>query len=295
MTPALLRSPVFWMRVVGLIVVISLGLALARLTWRLVGWDDGRTEVWTPTALAPVSGGAGGDLAAVLAWNPFGAGAGVDGLPVSNLGLVLRGVVYSVSGGSTALITSGDGPVQVFRVGEAPVGAAVIEAIETDRVILNVGGRREALFLPKPTESATGAPPALGAPAPPPAPAVAAPAPTPQGQAALAAASPIASAAASQATAVPPATRATVQTGAQALESLGMTPTGQGYQVGADSAPQLLRAGLRPGDVIRSVNGQALGDPDADREIFERAVAGGRIRVEILRDGRTVTLTVPLR
>ena len=65
--------------------------------------------------------------------------------------------------------------------------------------------------------------------------------------------------------------------------------------VGPDSAPQLLRAGLRPGDEIRSVNGAALGDPDADREIFQRAVAGSRVRVEIVRDGQSINLTVPLR
>jgi general secretion pathway protein C len=77
---------------------------------------------------------------------------------------------------------------------------------------------------------------------------------------------------------------------------MGMTSTGQGgYVVGADSSPQLLRAGLRPGDVIRSVNGQALGDPDADRDLFASAAASGRLRVEVVRDGRTLSLTVPLR
>lgn len=287
---ALLRSPMFWMRVVGLVVVVSLGLSAARLTWRLIGWDDGRAEVWTPAALAPVSGTQGGGLAAVLAWNPFGAGATGDGLPASNLGLVLRGVIYAPSGGSTAMISSGGGPVQVFGVGESPVGSAVIEAIEPERVILNVGGRREALYLPKPTEAASGAPAAASSPA---APASSAPAPSPEGLAALAAASPVATAAAARQQ-VAPAARPSVAP-AEVIASLGITSTGQGYQVGADSAPQLLRAGLRPGDVIRSVNGQPLGDPDADRQIFQDAAAAGRIRVEVVRDGRTLVLTVPIR
>lgn len=286
---ALLRSPVFWMRVVGLVVVVSLGLSAARLTWRLIGWDDGRAEVWTPAALAPVSGAQGGGLAAVLAWNPFGAGATGDGLPASNLGLVLRGVIYAPSGGSTALISSGGGPVQVFGVGESPIGSAVIEAIEPERVVLNVGGRREALHLPKPTEAVGTAPvtpQVSGAPAaatPPPAPpAIFTPVPSMQPSA------PAAQAAS-------PAVAPTLGSGQQALESMGMTSTGQGYVVGPDSAPQLLRAGLRPGDVIRSLNGQALGDPDADRELFAAAAASGRLRVEVVRDGRTLSLTVPLR
>ena len=74
-----------------------------------------------------------------------------------------------------------------------------------------------------------------------------------------------------------------------------MTASPRGYVVGADSAPQLLRAGLRPGDVIKSLNGQALGDPATDERAFQRAAGGERARVEIVRDGRSLTLTVPLR
>ncbi|MBX9574926.1 MAG: hypothetical protein K2X07_04730 [Caulobacteraceae bacterium] len=286
---ALLRSPVFWMRVVGVIVVVSLGLSAARLTWRLIGWDDGRTQVWTPTALAPVAGAQGGGLAAVLAWNPFASGTTGDGIPVSNLGLALRGVIYAASGGSTALIASADGPVQAFGVGESPVGSAVIEAIEPERVILNVQGRREALYLPKPTEAAGAAPGTAQIPDAPTAapPATAPPAiftPVPPAQPSAVAPQPGSTAAASA-----------IAGGQQALESMGMTSTGQGYVVGPDSAPQLLRAGLRPGDVIRSVNGQALGDPDSDRDLFASAAASGRLRIEVVRDGRTLSLTVPLR
>ncbi len=290
---ALFCSPVFWMRVVGLVVVVSLGLALARLTWRLVGWEDGRAEIWTPAALAPVAGGPGGGLAAAVAWNPFaGGGVGSDGLPISNLGLSLRGIVYAASGASTALIASGDGPVQVFAVGETPIGDAVIEAIEPERVILSVGGRREALLLPKPAGTTAGAPGMAGAPPPLSGPAPMAPAPQPPGPAAPAPAAAAAPAAARPAT--PPPARI-VAASAEAIASLGITSTGQGYMVGPDSAPQLLRAGLRPGDEIKRVNGAALGDPDADREIFQRAVAGSRVRVEIVRDGQSINLTVPLR
>jgi general secretion pathway protein C len=294
MNLALFRSPVFWMRVVGLVVVVSLGLALAQLTWRLVGWEDGRTEIATPAALAPVSGGPGGSLAAAVAWNPFaGGGVGSDGLPISNLGLSLRGIVYAASGASTALISSGDGPVQVFAVGETPIGDAVIEAIEPERVILSVAGRREALLLPKPAGTPAGAPGTVGAPPPPSGPAPMAPAPAPQGPAAPAPAAAVAAPTAARPATPPPAR--VLAASAEAIDSLGIAFTGQGYRIGADSAPQLLRAGLRPGDEIRSVNGAALGDPDADREIFRRAVAGNRVRVEIVRDGQSINLTVPLR
>lgn len=298
MTAALLRSPVFWLRLVSVVVVISLALGLARLTWRLVGWDDGRETVWTPVALPPVGSATGGDLVSILTWAPFGGGlAAAGGLPISNLGLVLKGLVYAAGGGSTALISSGEGPVQIFGIGEAPIGNAVIEDIEIDRVILNVGGQREVLVLPHPAGALpTGA---AGVPAQMPAPAtVAAPAGTSAAaQAALAAASPIATAAAAAAARSAPAPQASqpTLTPSAAVSSLGVTPSPQGYVIGGDSAPQLLRAGLRPGDVIKSVNGQALGDPARDQQTLQTAAAGGRARVEVVRDGRTVTLTVPLR
>lgn len=293
MSAALLRSPLFWYRLVSIIVVVSLALGLARLSWRMVGWDDGRKAIWTPAAFAPVGGATGGDLATILAWAPFGGGsAGAGGLPMSSLGLILRGVVYAAGGGSTALISSGPGPVQIFMVGQAPAGNAVIEAIEIDRVILNVGGRREALMLPNPAGTppagaATGAVPVAMAP-------TAAAPPGPEAAAALASASPVATAAAAAARNTASPTRP-VASHPLAVGSLGVTRTPQGYVVGADSAPQLLRAGVRPGDVIKSLNGQSLGDPARDQQIFQRAAAGGRARVEVVRDGRTLTLTVPLR
>lgn len=299
MTAALLRSPVFWLRLVSLFVVVTLALGVARLTWRLVGWDDGRVAVWTPITLPAVGGPTGGDLVSILTWAPFGGGrADANGVPISNLGLVLKGVVYAAGGGSTALISSAEGPVQVFRIGESPVGNAVIEDIEVDRVILNVGGQREALLLPHPAGAlpagAAGASAQTAATAA--AAAAIAPVPTPAAQAALANASPIATAAAAAARSIPtPRPQQPTLTPSAAIGSLGVTSSAEGYVVGPDSAPQLLRAGLRAGDVIKSVNGQALGDATRDQQTLQRAAAGGRARVEVVRDGRTLTLTVPLR
>lgn len=296
MTAALLRSPVFWLRLVSLVVVVSLALGLARLTWRLVGWDDGRVSVWTPTALPPVGGPAGGDMVSILTWAPFGGGAtNAGGVPISSLGLVLKGLVYAAGGGSTALISNGEGPVQIFGIGESPVGNAVIEDIEIDRVILNVGGQREALLLPHPAGALPAGAVATSPQTAPQAVATAS-APSPAAQAALAAASPIATAAAAAARSTPTSRpQQPALTPSAAAGSLGVTPSPEGYVIGPDSAPQLLRAGLRPGDVIKSVNGQALGDVARDQQTLQRAAAGGRARVEVVREGRTLTLTVPLR
>ncbi|WP_372707492.1 type II secretion system protein N [Brevundimonas sp.] len=293
MTPEVLRSPVFWLRLVSLCVVVSLALGLARLTWRVVGWDDGRQAVWTPAALPSLGGPSGGNLATILAYAPFGGGAGgAGGLAVDSLGLVLKGIVYQASGaGSAALIAAGDGLVQTFVVGQAPVGSVVIESIQNDHVVLSSGGRREILALPKPTGGAGSVVGTVPAPASAP---VSTPSASPASEAALASSSPVATTVAratSQRTAQP----AVASSPAMSASALGVSSTPQGYVVGADSAPQLIRAGLRPGDVIKSLNGQALGNPATDQQVFERAAAVGRARVEIIRDNRTVTLTIPLR
>ena len=117
MTASVFRSPVFWFRLVSICVVVSVALGLARLTWRAVGWDDSRNSVWTPTALPPLGGPTTGNLAAILAYAPFGGGTAQGGLAVSSLGLILKGIVYRPSGvGSAALIAPGGGAVQTFVV-----------------------------------------------------------------------------------------------------------------------------------------------------------------------------------
>jgi len=303
MRTGFLSSPTFWVRFATIVVVASVGLALAHLTWRLVGWDDGRTRIQTPETLAPVGGGAvGGGVAAILGLAPFGGGpAGADGLPASTLGLVLKGVIYSTSPSlSSALIAPAAGPAQTWSVGQTPAGNAVIESIEMDRVVLNVGGRREVLAFPQTvgTATATPAPGQVPAAAP-----VAAP-PDPAAAASLAAASPIATAMAQRdARAAPPARPLAAQSPAAtaaanpaaALSAAGVSATSDGYRIGPDAPAQLLRAGLRPGDLIRTLNGRPVSDLTSDSQLFERAASAGSARVELVRDGRSLTLTFPLR
>lgn len=288
-------------RAVAVLAVISIGWALAHLTWRLVGWDDGRTEVAVAATLPPLAPGGDQDVKAIVALAPFGGGAGSnlspDGLPASSLGLILKGVLLAFPAeASTALIAPADGqPAMAYAVGQAVVGNAVIEAIEIDRVIINNGGNREVLAFPDLTPNAPGQPAQPGAitpgatpiPAPP-----AQPQPTAAGQAALAAASPVATAQA-QAQAARPA--APANAAPASLSSLGVAAESGGYRVGANPAPELTRAGLRAGDVVAAVNGQAIGPGTDERTLIQRAMQAGNARVDIIRDGRRMTVTVPLR
>lgn len=277
-------------KVVSVAVVGSLGLALAGLTWRLVGWDDGRAEVAVAETLAPAGAagapGVDADVARIVSLTPFG-GAPAGGLPASTLGLVLRGVMMAYpADASTALISVGEGPAALYGVGQTPVGDAVIEAIAVDHVVLSSGGVRQRLDFPVSTSVA-------------PAPAAASETTgagitvTPAPAAVTAAPTPVAPPAASG----PAPTRSTeAGTGGDIPASAGaagVTASAAGYRIGPNPSPELRRFGLLPGDVIESLNGQAVGDATSDRQLFERARAAGQARVVILREGRRLTVNLP--
>jgi len=288
------------LRVVSVLVVGSIAWALAGLTWRLTGWDDGRAEVAVAESLPPLGAQAGGpdaDVVRIVGLAPFGGGAAVTagGLPASSLGLVLKGVLSAYPpSASTALIAVGDGPAAIYGVGQSPVGNAVIEAIEIDHVILNVGGTRERLDFPAPivTPDAASSTPGAGITVAP----VQPPTQTPEAAAAVAAASPVASAAAAAARPVPPPldSGATPNVAA-AAGAAGVSASSAGYRIGPNPSAELRRFGLQPGDLIESLNGQPVGDAASDQQLFERARSAGQARVVVVRGGRRLTLNFPLR
>lgn len=235
-------------------VIVSVAIALAGLTWRIAGHAS--------TGAVTVPGGArpapAADLAAALAFTPFGKGAVTDASQPTALPLKLRGVfAASPATLSVAYIEVGAEPAKAFRVGEAP-GGGTVEGILRDRVLLRVNGRIEYLAFPDPAlpadQQAAAAPPAA------PTAGTAQPAPT------------------------RPAT-------APAAMLAGLTPApGGGLQVGASAPP-----GLQSGDVITSVNGQAITSQASAASALSAAQARGSAQIQITRDGKPVTLTVPTR
>lgn len=243
-------------------VVVSVAVALAGLTWRIAG-HAGTGAITVPSgrsgpAVAP-------DIAPALALAPFGKAALADAGQPTTLPLELKGVIAaSPPSLSTAFIAVSGAAPAAFHIGES-VSGATIQAILRDRVILAIGGRSEFLAFPDPTLS----PEQRQAAA--------------QGQAQAApSGAPIASA--------PPPGPPAPMGAAGLLERFDASPAAGGYRIGAN-AP----AGMMPGDVIQSVNGTALNDPTAANAAFAAAQASGSAQVQILRDGRRLTLTVPLR
>ncbi|RZM11338.1 MAG: PDZ domain-containing protein, partial [Sphingomonas sp.] len=211
------------------------------------------------------------DIAPALALAPFGKPAAADAGTATTLPLELKGVFAARPAElSVAYIAvSGAAPV-AFRVGEA-AGGGTITAILRDRVILSNGGRSEFLAFPDPTLSPE-ARAAAAANQPGPTPLVPGAAPA---QVNAVPATPLA---------VPPPNPAAM------LQRLDATPVSGGYRIGENGPP-----GMAPGDVIQSVNGTPLSDPAAAQGAFAAAQASGNAQVQILRDGKRLTLTVPLR
>ncbi|MEO0378840.1 MAG: type II secretion system protein N [Pseudomonadota bacterium] len=79
------------------------------------------------------------------------------------------------------------------------------------------------------------------------------------------------------------------------LDEIGLKPTEDGYVIAQQHDVGVRLAGLIPGDLVRSVNGQAVGNPDEDRRFYDRIANSGLARLEIERGGRLLTLSFPLR
>lgn len=80
------------------------------------------------------------------------------------------------------------------------------------------------------------------------------------------------------------------------LAEVGVEPVSDGsaagYRIGDQvSAAQLASVGLRPGDLILSVNGQAVGDIEQDRAQLQEVVDAGSARLEIQRGDRRFFVT----
>lgn len=77
----------------------------------------------------------------------------------------------------------------------------------------------------------------------------------------------------------------------QYLKGLGVNTTGgQGYEV-TDQTPAALRnkLGLRSGDRILSLNGQAVGQGQSDVQLLEQAKKEGKVRIEVKRGDQVMT------
>jgi general secretion pathway protein C len=251
------------------IVVASVAVALAGLTWRLVGQGSADTAI-PATVSRPVPPSA--DISPALALAPFGRPDAASAQPTS-LGLVLRGIMLAdPHSASLAMIAPNGGRPVSYAIGQSIPGGAMLEDISLSRVLLRVNGRLERLDLPKLSTAGDAIPSApVAGPAMP-------------------------SAGGNQPVISIPGAPPTGDSGPLALlGKLGAAPDGGAYRVGAEPSPEAKRAGLLPGDVIERINGLPATAVVSDRQLIAQVLAAGPAQVDVLRGGKRISFSFALR
>jgi general secretion pathway protein C len=246
--------------------------ALLLLCWTLA---QGTWRVLQPAS--PAVARAGGadltDLRGLGSVQLFGRAAprisaGEASVAPSNLNMTLTGVAMRSTGGCALVIVQGQ-PESAFCSGEEVSPGVRLDTVERDRIVIVRNGAREAVFMKELEGAAAG---------------VAVPPPIVQSVG---------------------ADRQVVDR-RQLQQQLGrpeflnqalIVPNPDGgflvRQVQAGSLYEKL--GLRPGDVIRNVNGQPLTNMDDVMRLYQQFGTAQRVLVDVQRQGRNETLYYDMR
>lgn len=279
--------------VTGLFVLSSLALAGAPVTWHLLGSTSDLPDLavlpdsTVSASLSPI------DIAPVLAFSPFGRAdtplpSAPDAAPPVDM--VLLGIINRDDPQESISLINVDGVQANYKSGNKIGDDVILDRVNADHVVLLVGDTRRILGFPN-------ADPIVGA----------VPAAIADGIAdrlAAALAPP-----AGEAYTEPPPPPAPVTTRdyidlwraritanpKQVLDEIGLVAGDGGYTVAQDHDSGVTRAGLKAGDLVKSVNGQPVGDVDRDRVLYDEVADAGLARVEIERDGRSIVLSFPLQ
>ena len=262
---------------VALVLVIAIGWQLANIVWMLIPGPAAGDAVVVPAGQVAMSQSdpATADVQAIAAAHLFGEASADEAAPVvpevsdedledtrlSNL--QLKGTIASPEAAmSAAIITDGSNEEKVYLIGDPIASSAKLHAVYTDRVVLNENGRLTNLRLPEEYRES----------------------PTP----------PVRRSTTQRRTA--PATQTIQSVVSQNVARLAdvIRPTPyfvngqqQGYRVypGRDRR-QFAALGLRPGDLIKDIDGQSLTDPTQAMQIFQSLGTASQVSVTVERNGQ---------
>ena len=265
------RSPrAIWpLFIVGLLALLLI-FQLVMLIWTLVTPLSplGKWQPQTAVIASPAE-----RRALFASFDPFfRTGAqGPASATVTALGLTLFGVnINEATGGGSAIIAAEDGIQSSYAVGDEIAPGVRLVGVAFDHVLLDRGGARESLFLDQ-----SGAAPVA-------APATLLPAPTPE----------IGSAAANPNAVAGELSSAALKSGVGfAPRSENGRVTGVVVQPQGDGAT-FRAAGLRPGDVIRGVNGRPIGSAGDAAALANQFTPGARISLEVERGANVVPIAI---
>lgn len=275
----------FLPRIVSVMLLIALGSLAAQLTWQIAEPDLRPTvSIQIPVNVVPSTTSVGvppsfADSADLPLFGTPGEPAAVEPVvaPETQLRLRLIGLAASdVPEQGHAIIAESGSPERLYTVGDSVGGGqARLHQIHADRVILERNGRYETLRLPRAEGTISSSPETARA----------------QG---------------SRITAPPATDVPRVQRSEWLSDPERLLGAIQARPVIRDNmlhglevrptrnARQFQQAGLRPGDVITSVNGiplSAIDDPD---RLFEDLRSQAQVDIVVERDGQAVPFAVQL-
>jgi general secretion pathway protein C len=248
--------------------------ALAALLWLSWALAQGTWRIVQPRGPAVLRGAADEvDLGVLPRSQLFGAPASpqaAESLAPTNLNLTLTGVVARPVGGCALVIVQGQ-PESAFCAGEDLTPGVRLDTVERDRIVILRNGARETVPLKDLDKHAN---------------LIALPTPGPIVQ--------------------PGSTGAAVVDRKQLQQQMGkpeflsqalIVPNPEGGFLVRQIQPGSLyeKLGLRPGDVIRNVNGQALTSMEDVMKLYQQFGTAQRVLVEVQRQGRSETLYYDMR
>ena len=243
---------------------------LVRLLWTVIT-PLSPLGVWQPQAAVIASPAERRALFA--SFDPFfrSAPQGPASATVTALGLTLFGInINEATGGGSAIIAGEDGVQTSYAVGDEIAPGVRLVGVAFDHVLLDRGGARESLFLDQSGEAAVANP------------ATPLPSPTPE----------VGSTGTTGVSASGEMSPATLKAG------VGFAPRAEdGRVTGLVVQPQgdgavFRAAGLRPGDVIRSVNGRPIGSAGDAAALANQIAPGARISLEVERGASVVPVAI---
>ncbi len=265
---------------VSLLLVVFIAWQLAQLVWSLVPAPAAGDAVATPArvTIAAVGSDTSTEVNAISAAHVFGIADAADEAPppvpeefedlrdtnLSNLSL--KGTIASYPAElSVAIIADGSNKEEVYTIGSAVTNGAKLHAVYADRVVLNENGVLTNLKLPKDFPEGTQTVSRRDT--------TAAMRPTPAAN-----------------------TQSIQSVVAQNVSQLSdvIRPTPyfvdgqqQGYRVypGRNRA-QFTALGLRPGDLVKDIDGQSLNDPTQAMKIFQTLGSSSEVSVTVERNGQ---------
>jgi len=268
----------------SLLLVIAIGWQIARIIWLLVpapaAGDAIEVPVNLPVAAAP--SGSSADVQAIANNHMFGEASAEDAIvpleltPVDILtdtqrtNLVLKGTISSaIKEYSVAVIADGNAEQKVYIIGDRVMSGVTLHDVYADRVVLNENGALTNLRLPSDFPTAS---------------------------------TPVRRATSTTRRAAQPNPNSLQNVVTQNLTKLTdvIRPTPylvNGQQAGYRVYPgrnreQFAALGLRPGDLIKDIEGQSLTDPTQAMQIFQSLGTAEQVSVTIERNGQPQTIVL---